>query len=371
MATPQIIVARQVRVQVPREQELAQAARDGDIEIIVDEERAVRLLAGQERSAGYAQVLAGLERLGRPVYLEVDPDTGAIGLLRVPDVGRVTQLRETPDGVEFEIDSSHGRFLLDKGNERSAPLFEVLARAKEGGQPLILTTDDRREVIDARFFDGGPDAGPRPDLPFPRPQRALDWHAFVEWRIWPWNWWARGCVSLAYAQQVFNQMSATTCAPLTVPAPCIPFLYPDDGCWGRAHEMCRLMSAMGLAPRKVWIQGALHTLTRNNPNCFVNWGWHVAPTLCVRRSSPWWAWWWNSQTMVIDPSLFTSPVSTAQWKSVQGDANAALTYTVASDFLFGQTDPTYSQTNFVLATYRLALQTRAINTGPPPYANCP
>ena len=128
---------------------------------------------------------------------------------------------------------------------------------------------------------------------------------------------------------------------------------------------------MGLAPRKIWIQGALHTPTRNNPYCFVNWGWHVAPTLCVRRLSPWWAWWWHSQTMVIDPSLFTAPVSTAQWKSVQGDANATLTYTAASDFLFGQTDPTYSQTNYVLATYRLALQTRAINTGPPPYANCP
>ena len=63
----------------------------------------------------------------------------------------------------------------------------------------------------------------------------------------------------------------------------ISWLYPDDGCWGRAHEMCRLMINAGAHPRKVWIYGKLHTLTKNNPNCFVNWGWHVAPTLCVRK----------------------------------------------------------------------------------------
>jgi hypothetical protein len=75
--------------------------------------------------------------------------------------------------------------------------------------------------------------------------------------------------------------------------------------------------------------------------------------------------------MVIDPSLFTTPVTEAGWKAVQGDPNASLTDTAASDFLFGATDPTYVQTNQVLATYRARLQTRAIQFGPPPYANCP
>lgn len=41
-------------------------------------------------------------------------------------------------------------------------------------------------------------------------------------------------------------------------------------------------------------------------------------------------------------------------------------------YLWGNvTDPTYVETNQVLADYRLQLQNRAIQHGPPPYANCP
>jgi hypothetical protein len=57
-------------------------------------------------------------------------------------------------------------------------------------------------------------------------------------------------------------MAATTCNPLTIPPPCIPFMFPDDGCWGRAHEMCRLMIAVGEQPNKIWIQGNLNVATR-------------------------------------------------------------------------------------------------------------
>lgn len=129
---------------------------------------------------------------------------------------------------------------------------------------------------------------------------------------------------------------------------------------------------MGLNPRKVWIQAqypaSLHTLTRNNPHCFVNWGWHVAPTLCVRGRHP-----FRRQTMVIDPSLFATPVTEATWKGVQGDPNATLTETDGSIFWLWSngTDPTYAQTDQVLATYRLALAARSAQQGPSPYANCP
>ena len=154
------------------------------------------------------------------------------------------------------------------------------------------------------------------------------------------------------AQQVFDAMNATSCNPLTVPPPCIPFLYPDDGCWARAHEMCRLMIVMGHSPRKVWIQGNLCVSTKNKPNCVVWWGWHVAPTLCVRGPK-----FFQTQTMVIDPSLFTTPVSKATWKGVQGDPNATLTNSEASDYLWGTTDPTYVLTNQKLGFYHLHSKT--------------
>jgi hypothetical protein len=77
--------------------------------------------------------------------------------------------------------------------------------------------------------------------------------------------------------------------------------------------------------------------------------------------------------MVMDPALFQTPVSKPTWKGVQGDPSATLTDSAAAIFYLwgGTTDPTYAQTNTVLATYRLKLQLRSIQVGPPPYAYCP
>jgi len=337
--------------------------------------RRVRLDPANPRSVGFAQILDGLSKQRLPVYLEIDSATSAITRLLIPHVTRVVGLRPVDEGVlGVELELSHARHVL----RRSLPDFvEMEKQLREGvrsGEPLILTEDDAHNIIDIRLFKPGPD-GPPP--PFPKPEfppripwplrwikDLLDW--IWRWPWWPW-WWFR-CMSMTKAQQVFDAMNATSCNPLTVPVPCIPFLYPDDGCWARAHEMRRLMVNMGLSPNKVWIQGGLYVSTKNNPNCSVWWGWHVAPTLCVRGPS-----FFQTQAMVIDPSLFTTPVSKAAWKGVQGDPNATLTDTDGSIYwLWGSvTDPAYTQTNQKLAFYRLQLQNRALLQGPPPYANCP
>jgi hypothetical protein len=184
-----------------------------------------------------------------------------------------------------------------------------------------------------------------------------------------WGRWFR-CLPRDRADQIFAAMAAASCDPSTVPPPCIPFRYPTDGCWGRASQMCRLMLQQGVTPRKVWIQGQLHVSTRNDPDCAVYWGWHVAPTVCVRG---WWL--FAREEMVIDPSLFDAPVTKAQWKGVQGDPMATLTDTDHTVFhLFyppHATDPTYALTDQVLADYRLALLNQTVTFGPAPYANCP
>ena len=123
---------------------------------------------------------------------------------------------------------------------------------------LASTPEHEREthtIIDVRGFTPGPDGDLPPLPPFPRPElpRPSLWWVIWRWRWWPWWWFT--CVSRARAQQIFDALAATTCNPLTVPPPCIPFMYPDDGCWGRAHEMCRLMVVMGEKPEKVWIDG--------------------------------------------------------------------------------------------------------------------
>jgi Glutaminase len=183
-------------------------------------------------------------------------------------------------------------------------------------------------------------------------------------------------VTLERAKQLFNLVNGRVCCSASAAAPCIPFVYPDDGCWGRAHEMCRLMIADGASPEKVWIYGSLRVLSQNKPvladgcpACTVCWGWHVAPTLQVSVGG-------GVQTYVVDPSLFLEPVPQMMWAGVQGDPSAVLIASPASVFYRNQsgtviqTDPTYSQTNTVLDTYRNQLKLRVASHGPPPYPAC-
>lgn len=380
MPNPNAIVSTTVRLEPPLDRAPEEMLRaQGGISVQLDGDRRVRLDPADPHSAGFARVLDGLSTQRLPVYLEIDPATQAITRLLIPLVARVASISSSQGGLDIELDPSHARHLLKLGEPDAADLERQLREALQGGRPVIVTEDDAHNILDVRAFTPSPEGPlppfppfrrPKPRLPYPWP---LNWLWWIWCHIWCWIlclWWWFGCLSMTKAQQVFDAMAATSCDPLTVPALCIPFRYPDDGCWARAHEMCRLMINMGLSPRKVWIDHSfgywLHVNTKNNPQCFVEWFWHVAPTLCVRAG------FFQTQLMVIDPALFTTPVSEATWKGVQGDPGATLTHTGADQFWHGGgTDPTYSNSNAILAQYRLALQNRSNQVGPPPYAYCP
>jgi Glutaminase len=380
MPDPNAIISTVIGIEPPLDRVPAEMLREAiGISVELEGERRVRLDPADRRSAGFAQILDELSKQRLPVYLELDPETSTIRRLRIPHVTRVIALRSIDDGVDVELERSHGRHVL----RRSAPDFDQwerkLREALETHAQIILTENDAHEVIDIRDYSPAPGAPPRPFPEEPElPPRVPPWRRWIRqlpriwrWRWWPW-WWFR-CMSTTKAHQVFDAMNTASCDPLTVPAPCNPFLYPDDGCFARAHEMCRLMINMGHTPKKVWIHeqppADLHVDTKNHPDCYVEWNWHVAPTLCVRGPG-----FFQIQDVVIDPSLFTAPVSKATWKGKQGDPNATLTDTDASPyFFFGNvsTDPNYVETNLDLAYYRLQLQVRAVEYGPPPYLNCP
>lgn len=326
-------------------------------------QRVARLTGDARRVDGLIALLVDLQRRKRPVYVELDPNTDTIARVRVPIVVRVESMTaETTGDIDVMFENSHARHVLRRDAD-----FDDLARAlrdaQEKNEWIAVAETEGHEIIDLR-----PYAAPF-DFPRREPPPTSVLRRFLSWKWWPWSWFI--CVSAARAQQLFDLCAVTTCNPLTVPPPCIPFLYPDDGCWGRAHEMARLIIADGAHPRKVWIFGRLYAPTKNNPNCIVGWGWHVAPTLCVRGKWP-----FNTEEKVIDPSLFTTPVTIATWKSVQGDPRALLYSEPASTFYRYSdgriiTDPTYEQTKIVLADYRAALQARSLGPdGPPPYAAC-
>jgi Glutaminase len=341
-----------------------------------------RVLPGR-LGAALLDILDDLRRERLPAYVETEAD-GAITSLRIPLIVKVEEVREEVGGdLEVLLFPSHARHTLSRKNEEFSTLLEVLLGRRDGDDWLLVTETDRHEIIDVRPFR--PDDIPLPEEPsWLNRLKVLAWdvwiHRLVRWwmyRLCHWFccWWPFRCVSVRTAWDMFNLVAPTSCSPLNPQAPCIPFLYPDNGCWARAHEMCRLMIAAGVHPAKVWIDGRLRAATRNRTDCEVRWSWHVAPTLCVRTR------WCRRTTYVIDPSLFTGPVTEQTWKSVQGDPGATLTHTSASVYLRpAATDPGYVQTNQHLATYRIALKNRStleINPGtgmpwgPPPYAHCP
>lgn len=331
------------------------------------EDKQTARLSPSDTAAGTLEILEGLRSMGAPAFVEVDPESQNIARLLIPLVVTVEDVLEAPDSENLwvELRNSHARHSLNRDNPYFGEIIDALQAAQAEKSWVVVTETHEHEIIDVRRYP----EEPRFDVPAPKVPRPGLWYRIRCWICGLWR--CLCCHTTQRAKDLFDMVAATTCDPTTVPPPCIPFLYPDDGCWGRAHEMCRLLIAAGAKPKKVWIYGSLHTPTRNNPNCFVNWGWHVAPTLCVRTG------FCKMEDRVIDPSLFTEPVSKATWKGVQGDPGATLVDSDSSVFYrnssgsYVTTDPTYSQTASVLATYRLQLKNRSLAVGPPPYAHCP
>jgi hypothetical protein len=89
----------------------------------------------------------------------------------------------------------------------------------------------------------------------------------------------------------------------------IAFGYDSDGCYARAHIMCRMMSSWGLAPKKAWAfesdKGTLYVDKHDGKK--TRWCYHVAAVLPVRMPDG------NVQDLVFDPGLFDGPVSLKDW----------------------------------------------------------
>ena len=193
-------------------------------------------------------VLDDVRQANEPVFLEMDATTNVIKQVLLPQSVVVTDIAPAPVGVRHEVtlEISHARHYLNTTNPDYQQLFNALSVARKQGTSVLVTeTLDDHEIIDVRPdptpFVGGPammvipPAGPFGNL----------------------NATTAG-ITPQKAQQLFSLVANQSY---------IPFKYPDDGCWGRAHEMCRLIIANGVSPRKVWIYGNLMVSTRNHPNC--------------------------------------------------------------------------------------------------------
>lgn len=311
-----------------------------------------RLDMSEDRSAVWADVLDSMQRDGLPAYVEVDPDTSLVTELLCPISVRVGSLTPIPGGdVEVELVISHARHYLRRTNPDFDELSTALEEAMREETTVVVTESlDDYQIIDVRTL-------PHPPGPALAVEPAPDDTGY-----------GYATVSSEIAQALFDLVNTECCNPTTPQASCIPFWYPRDGCWARAHEMRRLMMDDGTEPEKIWIYGSLHVATYNDHTCGVNWGYHVAPILDVNTGS-------GVETYVIDPSMFDAPVPETVWVYAQGDTSATVVHSSSSVYYrsSGGTeyfDNDYSETAVYLATYRNALAVSSASHGPPPYTAC-
>lgn len=85
--------------------------------------------------------------------------------------------------------------------------------------------------------------------------------------------------------------------------------FTDDGCYARAHLMCKQMISLGTKPEKAWaFETEKQELRVNFPNGEQTWWFHVAPVLGVETAAG-----KPPEKMVFDPSLFDGPVTVDHW----------------------------------------------------------
>lgn len=310
--------------------------------------RTARLFGRDVRSTGLAELLKEASAAQVPVLVELD-DTGtevADVQVPLPGDGVSSILEADPQALEVELVLSQARHRLRRDNPNFEELRRRLEVARTNGMKVFVTTSDDLGIVHVE----------ETGLPFAL-EAAPDVKLFA----------APPSITLAEAEALFSRMAETSCNPHRPAGACITFLYPDDGCYARAHEMCRLIGPSRTG--KAWIYGSLVARTRNHPDCHVNWRYHVAPTVPVKLGAA-------VIPHILDPSLFAKPVPIATWKGAQGDASANVIETDAEPFYRSQSgsiqaDPNYAKTNQALTNFRLLLRERSAKKGAPPYANCP
>ena len=128
--------------------------------------------------------------------------------------------------------------------------------------------------------------------------------------------WETTEVSLPEAERLFKGLSGATFVMSAGTDAPIPFHYPPDGCYARAHLMAELLTATGYGSEKVFAVSRIPGLEVSTPLAadvavgakpVVSWWYHVAPILHLRDATG------ALTEMVIDPSTASGPITIVQW----------------------------------------------------------
>lgn len=302
------------------------------------------------------ELLTLVQETGLPAYAEVDADTREVQRLDVPMVTRVLALVPLKrGGWHVMLDESAARHVIRPGVARYDEMVRTLVESCSAGRTVLVTDDpDDHDIVDVREAPGQFE-------PFAPALHFLVTGVDVTPRI--------SVISRVRAEKAFDDARRESCDLPAAAAACIPFLFPDNGCWARAHRMCELMAADGIEAGKIWVYGDLRVRTPNHPSCRVRWNWHVAPVVRVRSSGV-------PRLHVIDPAVVDDEVVTEeQWLDAMSASGAASVVTDRS--IYKQPVPGKGREEFqgemndALRLFRGKLLKRARGRAmPPPYDRC-
>jgi hypothetical protein len=302
-------------------------------------------------SAHWANIIDQQLKSNQPVYVEIDEETNVITDLLIPQIFTVHRLETDEHGnLLVHLHQSHAIHAVLKSDPNFATMHDNLQAAlDDGSERLITRTLNDLEIIDVRKPSGNPSVSRENSSP-----SDID-----------------PPVSSERATEIFNDMNSQTCAPCNPSSTCIPFLYPDDGCWIRAHLMAYKMQGYSPPedPEKIYIHGcSLDPFVPNHPDCRLpwKWSWHIAPTLMVSLPS-------GNEKRVIDPSLVSGPVSETDWVNLNNPLSKPkvdpLPWTVYNPVSNNAATEVQAQSD--MQKYRdglYSLKTRCLQFGPPPYS---
>jgi hypothetical protein len=129
-------------------------------------------------------------------------------------------------------------------------------------------------------------------------------------------------LSPADVQRLFTVMAGLSFTDATGAQSPVPYHYPVDGCYSRAHMMATVMTQAGIASQRVFATSTVpgQPLTVASPNSadqpggatpVTRWFYHVAPLVQVRTAT-------GVTETVIDPSTQSGPVSLDVWLATMG-----------------------------------------------------
>ena len=112
-----------------------------------------RLDPAKPRDRVWADVLQSLRDTSEPAYVEIDPDTGYMTSLLLPQKLLVTAIRETETGDrQVELEISHARHYLRRENAGFERMLDTLEQARRHKTPVLVTESlDSSAIIDVRL----------------------------------------------------------------------------------------------------------------------------------------------------------------------------------------------------------------------------